>query len=228
LGMRFKSLPGKLHGWDYSAEAAGQLGDFKETAKPSPATVAGRRLNQLAYASALSGGYTWTEQIYTPRVGLEYVFSSGDSDPADETHGTFDNLFPTNHRQYGIMDLFSWQNLQNVRISTSFKPLKPLNVSADYRLYWLADTHDSFYTNKGGRRGGLAATGGAGYGINPGYSSFLGSEIDLVGTYTFWRNASAQCGIGHFFVGDYIKTSLAAVGGATDGNFAYAQLLLNF
>jgi hypothetical protein len=228
LGMRFKSLPGKLHGWDYTAEAAGQLGDFKETAKPSPAVVAGQRLNQFAYATAVSGGYTWTDQIYTPRIGLEYVFSSGDSDPTDGTHGTFDNLFPTNHRQYGIMDLFSWQNLQNVRISTSFKPLKAVNVSADYRLYWLADTHDSFYTNKGGRRGGLAATGGAGYGINPDYSSFLGSEIDLVATYTFWRNASVQGGIGHFFVGDYIKASLAAVGGATDGNFAYAQLLLNF
>ncbi|MDB6038557.1 MAG: hypothetical protein JWM99_2398 [Verrucomicrobiales bacterium] len=228
IGTRFKSLPGKLAGWDYTTEAAGQFGDFKETAKPAPASVAGKRLSQLAYAAAVSGGYTWTQQVYTPRVALEYVYSSGDSDPTDGTHGTFDNLFPTNHRQYGIMDLFSWQNVQNLHISTSVRPSKVFTVAADYRLYWLADRHDSFYNNKGARRGGLAATNGLGYGINPDNGSFLGSEIDLVATYTFHRYASVQGGIGHYFVGNYVSASLAEVGGATDGNFIYAQLTLGF
>jgi hypothetical protein len=37
-----------------------------------------------------------------------------------------------------------------------------------------------------------------------------------------------QTGFGHFFVGDYVKNSLAASGGAADASFLYAQFTLNF
>ena len=137
-----------------------------------------------------------------PRAGLEYLYSSGDSNPTDGKHETFDNLFPTNHRQFGLMDIFSWENVQLLRFMGSVQPFKSLSVAADYRLVWLADTHDSFYTNKGARRGGLGPTDGTGYGINPNSSSYVGSEIDLVATYAIRRYASLQAGIGHFFVGD--------------------------
>src|SRR2546426_6815098 len=110
----------------------------------------------------------------------------------------------------------------------SIKPLKTLTLAADYRLIWLADAHDSFYTNKRARRGGLTPTAGAGYGTNPNFGSYVGSEIDLVATYAFKRFASLQAGIGHFFVGDYVKSSLAGIGGARDATFVYAQFTLNF
>jgi hypothetical protein len=146
VGVHFKSLPGKLRGWDYNLEVAGQFGRYKETAAGA---VAGKNLVQQAYAAVASGGYTWTNAPAKPRAGLEYLYSSGDSNPADGKHQTFDNLFPTNHRQFGMMDLFSWENDQILRFMGSIQPLKSLNVAADYRLIWLADTHDSFYTNKG-------------------------------------------------------------------------------
>jgi hypothetical protein len=111
---------------------------------------------------------------------------------------------------------------------SSIQPLEALTLAADYRLLWLADTHDSFYTNKGARRGGLAPTDGAGYGINPNFSSYVGSEFDLVATYAFKRFASLQAGTGHFFVGDYVKSSLAGIGGTRDATFVYAQFTLNF
>src|SRR6266849_6736289 len=107
-----------------------------------------------------------------------------------------------------MMDFFSWQNVQILRFMGSIQPLKSLTLATDYRLAWLADTHDSFYTNKGARRGGLAATDGTGYGIK--------------------RYASLQAGIGHFFVGDYLKSSLAGIGGARDATFAYLQFTFNF
>src|SRR6266516_2860232 len=132
------------------------------------------------------------------------------------------------HRQFGLMDIFSWQNDQILRFMSSIQPIEALTLAADYRLIWLADTHDSFYTNKGARRGGLAPTAGAGYGTNPNFNSYVGSEIDLVATYAFKRCASLQAGIGHFFVGDYVKSSLAGIGGARDATFVYAQFTLNF
>ncbi len=228
IGVHFKSLPGKLRGWDYNLEVAGQFGRFKETTAGAPASVAGRNLEQRAFAAAASVGYTWTNAPAKPRAGLEYLYSSGDGNPTDGKHGTFDNLFPTNHRQFGLMDIFSWQNDQILRFMSSIQPLEALTLAADYRLIWLADTHDSFYTNKGARRGGLAPTAGAGYGTNPNFNSYVGSEIDLVATYAFKRCASLQAGIGHFFVGDYVKSSLAGIGGARDATFVYAQFTLNF
>jgi len=228
IGVHFKSLPGKMGGWDYNLEAAGQFGQFKETTAGAPASAAGRNLVQQAYAAVASGGYTWTDAPGKPRAGLEYLYSSGDSNPTDDKHETFDNLFPTNHRQFGIMDIFSWQNDRILRFMGSIQPLESLTLAGDYRLVWLADTLDSFYTNKGARRGGLAPTDGTGYGINPNYNSYVGSEIDLVATYTFKQYTSLQAGIGHFFVGDYVKSSLAGIGGARDATFVYAQFTLNF
>jgi len=228
IGLHFKSLPGNLRGWDYNLEAAGQFGRFKETTAGAPASVAGKNLVQQAYAAVASVGYTWANVPGKPRVGLEYLYSSGDSNPTDGKHETFDNLFPTNHRQFGIMDVFSWQNDHILRFMASIEPLRSLTVAADYRLVWLADTHDSFYNNKGARRGGLLPTDGTGYGINPNFSSDVGSEIDLVATYNIKRYASIQGGIGHFFVGDYVKSSLARIGAARDATFAYLQFTFDF
>ena len=215
IGLRVKSLPGQFHGWDYEAEIAGQFGRFKESA-------ASASLDQEALAAHIAGGYTWTGACGTPRVGLEYNYASGDSNPNDNKHETFDNLYPTNHKFYGTMDFVSWQNIHEARVSGSFKPIKPLNVTLDYHAFWLADTHDSFYTVAGARR----ATGG--YGINPNNGSYVGSEVDLIVTCALRPYATLQGGYGHFFVGDYVKSSLAPTGGATDADYLYGQFTFNF
>lgn len=213
FGLRVKSLPGQWNGWDYGAELAKQYGSIN---------IGGRRLDQDAFASAVLGGYTFAKTWGTPRLGLEYDYASGDSDPGDGKSGTFENLFPTNHKHYGYMDFIGWRNIHDARLSASLKPLKPLSVSLDYHLFWLADTHDSFYPESGSGRSGN------GYGKHPDYNNFVGSEIDLDATYTFKPWASLRAGYGHFFVGDYVKSSLAGSGGATDADWIYVQLTFNF
>ena len=75
LGLRFQSLPGKFGGWDYDGELAGQLGNFYDAAL-------GRRLDQRAFAAHVAGGYTLEQDALRRRgLGLEYNFSTGDSDP---------------------------------------------------------------------------------------------------------------------------------------------------
>lgn len=215
FGLRVKSLPGNFAGWDYEAELAGQVGRFKQT-------DAGPSLDQEALAAHVAGGYTWSAVTASPRLGLEYNYASGDSDPNDTRHETFDNLFPTNHKFYGYMDFVSLQNIHDLRLSASFKPFKTLTAAVDYHNFWLADTHDSFYTVSGAPRAG------GGYGINPTYPGHVGSEVDLLLTYTPRRFAILQAGYGHFFVGGYVQSSLAASGGATDADFLYGQFTLNF
>lgn len=214
VGLRVKSLPGAFGGWDYEAELAGQFGDFYDSG-------AGRRLDHEAFAAHVAGGYTWSQTQFAPRLGLEYNYASGDNDPTDGRHRTFENLFPTNHKFYGYMDFFSWQNLHNVRFAASLKPAKGVTVTADYHLFWLADTHDFFYAASGLPR----RTGG--YGIAPGNDNFVGSEINLVATCALGRVGALQAGYGHFFRGDYVRESLAATG-ARDADWFYVQAVLNF
>jgi len=215
VGGRIKSLPRALGAWDYEGEAAYQFGRFK-TSNSSPS------LDQHAYALHAAAGYTWFSLWGAPRFGLEYNFASGDSNPNDAKHETFDNLFPSNHGLYGIMDFFSLQNMQNIHPSLSLQPAKQLTIKLDGYAFWLADTHDYFYLSNGNPR----RTGG--YGIHPEYDSFVGTELDLIASYALTQFAWVQDGCGHFFVGDYVTSSLAAHGGATDANYVYAQVYFNF
>jgi len=225
LGLRMKSNPGDWNGWDYTVELAGQLGHFNDPALP----LAQQSLEHEAFAASVAGGYTWTQSALLPRVGLEYCYASGDSNPTDGKHETFENLFPTNHKFYGFMDFVSLQNIHDVRLTSSIKPLPRLTLTADYHAFWLTDTRDNFYTVAGARRGGIGATPGTGYGINPNYSGYVGSEVDFTATFAIKSYATAQVGYGHFFVGDYIEQSLSApTFGSTDANWFYTQLNVSF
>ena len=225
LGLRVKSNPADWAGWDYTAELMGQYGHFNDPALPSGS----RSLEHLAYALFVGGGYTFTETRYTPRIGIEYNLGSGDSDPLDDKHETFENLFPTNHKFYGYMDLFSLQNIHNVRLTTSMKPSPRLTLQADYPAFWLYQTSDNMYAVNGARRGGIGATAGTGYGINPNYDSYVGSEIDFVATFAVSPHATLEAGYGHFFVGDYVEQSLSApTHGSEDANWLYVQATFNF
>ena len=223
VGFRMKSLPGQLKGWDYALEAATQFGSIKSGGPTS------QRLDHQASALSAGGGYTLPKCPMSTRVGLEYNFASGDEDANDDKSGTFEQLFPTNHKHYGYMDFVGWKNIHNPRLSLSAKPFKQLLVSLDYHLFWLADTSDSFYTESGAARSGQTAAGnGTGYGKNSGYSSFLGSEIELDATYAVTSYLVLRSGYGHFFAGNYQKDSFRAVGGAKDADYFYVQATFNF
>ncbi len=215
VGGRVKSGAGEFGPWDFEAEAAYQFGRFKTSA-------ASKSLDQEAIATHVAGGYTFGDAFGKPRVGLEYNYASGDSDPTDDKHETFENLFPTNHKFYGYMDFVSWQNIHDVRFTASIKPLNKLTVTGDVHGFWLADNNDFFYTVAGAPR----TTGG--YGIKPAAGAYVGTEIDVVATYALKPYALLQAGGGHFFVGDYVDDSLATSGGASDANWVYAQVVFNF
>jgi hypothetical protein len=215
VGGRLKSKPGELGNWDYTLEGAYQFGDFA----PS---FSAARLTQDAFMFVAQGGYTFADWWATPRLGVEYAYSSGDDNPNDGTHGTFDNLFPTNHKFYGYMDFISLQNIQDVRGILQLKPTPRSSVAIEGHGFWLANTSDFFYNVGGAPR----TTGG--YGIHPTYSSFLGTEIDVIAGYALTRFAQLEAGYGHFFTGDYVNQSLAGVGGSKDANYFYVQTSINF
>lgn len=213
LGLRVKSLPGKFGGWDYAGEFVKQLGSVNQ---------GGVRREQDAFAGNVGGGYAWAKSFGAPRIALDYSYATGDSDPTDGTSETLDNLFPTNHKFYGYMDLVGWRNIHNPRVLFSLKPAKSLTLTLDYQLYWLADTHDFFYPQGG------AGRAGNGYGRNPQFDSFVGSETNFDLTYAPTAWLGFRAGYGHFFTGSYVDSSKAAVGGSTDADWVYLQTTFNF
>jgi|ERR1039458_628085 hypothetical protein len=216
VGGRVKSKPGEIGNWDYAVEGAYQFGDFA-------ATATSKRLTQDAYMFTAQSGYTFADCWATPRVGAEFDYASGDDNPNDGTHGTFDGLFPTNHKFYGSMDLISLQNIEDLGVNLTLKPTPRLSVAFMGNAFWLADTHDAFYNVNGGAR----TTGG--YGVHSSFNPFVGTEFTAIAGYAVTRFAQVEAGYGHFFTGNYVDQSLAAkTSGTCDADWVYVQTMIKF
>ena len=222
IGARFRSGTNEFGNLDYTVEGAYQFGNWK------PTTTSIRQGHE-AYAFSANVGYSFPETWGTPRVALEYAYGSGDSSASDSTHETFDNLYPTNHKFYGYMDFASWQNLSNVRGIFQIRPHPRVSLALEGHLFMLADTADSFYNAGGVARGGQGPTAGNGYGRNPCYDPYVGSEIDFIAGFTLTKFASLEAGYGHFFVGDYVKQTWSNPAfGSADADWFYTSLNIKF
>jgi hypothetical protein len=124
------------------------------------------------------------------------------------------------------MDLNSLQNLHDLRLTYSFKPLVNLSINLDYHLHRLARTSDSWYNVAGVARAGGAANAGTGYAISPTFSKSLGQEIDLLVGWHFLPSTQLEVGVSRYFRGDYIKQSLR-IPGSKDANYVYVQITLS-
>jgi len=205
LGTRFKSDPKKLHGWEYDGEFAFQAGQVSD-------------LDLLACALHIGGGYTFANCPLKPRLYLEYNYATGDSDPTDSDIGTFQNLFPSNHNKYGVMDLFAWQNLSSPDVRFRVNPCKQVSLETAFYVYWLADTNDSWYRANGTTRvrpltpAAVDAT------------NHVGEEFDFLVTYQPVKFLNIWAGYSHFFAGNYLK----ATGASDDADYGYVQATISF
>ncbi len=198
-----KSAP-KLVGFNYDAEAAFQTGEQ-------------RGLDLTAYAIHAGAGYTF-DAPWTPRLGIEGNYGSGDNDPTDGSSETFQNLFPTNHKFYGYMDVFSWQNMKELAAQLKLQPAKTVTVQLDYHAFWLASTDDVWY-----RANGITPVRA----LTPAArnaDSFAGSEADVTVTWNVRKWASVQVGYSLFFAGQYLSDT----GADSDADFGYVQTTFNF
>lgn len=221
VGTRWKSKP--LHGWDYTLETAYQWGDVWQGDRTT------RGLTHRAFAAHLSGGYTWEQAAWTPRLGIAYNYASGDRNPADGKNEGFLNLFPSNHGRFGDMDLFGWRNLHNLQLRLAAKPARSVEVEVAYHADWLADTSDYWYRGNGisAVRTSTPATLTAPAGLNVrtiGAGNFAGQEVDLAVKWTVNPHVALDAGYAHFFAGDYLHDT----GPADDADFGYVQATVIF
>jgi hypothetical protein len=228
VGFRSKTKPGAPGPWDYGVEVMGQFGD-RTTVFPSTTVavaLAAPRLKQEAWAFVVQGGYTWKGLPGSPRLATIVSCASGDHNAADRQSQTFQNLIPSNHGVYGVMDLSGLQNIVDYRLSGTIKPTGATSLALDLHQQFLETTKDYWYTSVPRNTPGATPGSGRGFGINPTYSSNVGREADLIGGWTPAHGLLLEMGVGHFFRGAYVKESWSA-SGSKDATYAYAQATLN-
>jgi len=188
-------------GFDYGVEMPFQRGKIGSTDTIS------------AWAAHYVAGQTLASLKWKPRVYGEYNFASGDKDPKDRAHGTFDQLYPTGHDKYGIADQVGWRNIHDLRAGVEFKPDAKWMVNGTYNNWWLAEAKDGLYTAAGALLlRNVAGTAG----------THVGQELDGQATYSVTRQTQVGFGVGHLFPGQFIKSTTAGK------SYTYPYVMLGY
>ena len=168
--------------WAFDSELAGQTGSY----------------GGLDHRAAMVhvGGSFATRLPGRPKLGAAFNLGSGDGDPNDGVHRTFDNLYPLNHVYYGTMDLFALQNLRNVEASVDAALPGGASVRVAYQHFALvAPGTDAWYN---------AAAGIVHAGGDPHAAADVGSEIDVILRARMWQ-VGLEAGYGYFRGGGYLR-----------------------
>ena len=187
-------------GFDYDFEGAYQFG-----------SVGSGDVSAFMIGSQL--GYTASQLWASPRFFLGFDYGSGDRSPGGDVQ-TFNQLFPLGHAFLGYADVVARQNVIDLNLGVSLRPLDKLTFYLAGHLFWRDSTADALYDVGGAvlRDGSL------------GTSREIGQEIDLVLSYRFDRHLKGELGYSHFFAGDFISES----GPDDDIDFVYVQFQHTF
>jgi len=178
-GFRIEGARGH---WDYSATFVSQFGKWGSD-------------DLKACGLAFSLGHTF-DTSWKPHLMTQYVLGSGDKNPEDGIHGTFDGVFGgADTVLYGWMNLFFWQNLQEFRIDLVLAPTETLTFRGEYHYFTLDDAKDAWhYPSRAVRRD---ATGSSG--------RLLGHEVDLTVRKKISGWLELLSGVCFFLPGEYVK-----------------------
>ena len=204
VGKKIPWLPGV----DFKAEQAWQTGEVRAI---GTLTSFSNRSSQpiSAFAGAWGVGYTFSSVPWSPRIGYQYAFASGDDSPDNGSDTTFAQLYPTGHARLGYMDYHAWQNIRAHKIEFSAKPTKKLLLKADLWFFEADEEVDDWYGVGGTttRNGGDQTTIQTGAGTTQliTIDDEYGQELDLTVKYKLFKNFGVVAGYSHYFSGDFME-----------------------
>jgi hypothetical protein len=173
---------------DFTASLVGQTGNYgKDTIR--------------AFGANMAAGLTLPLR-WRPRIAGQFTWGSGDHNPSDGTHGTFDGVFGgADINFYGDMNLFFWANLRDYEWDFHLQPARAAKIAFEHHYFTLDSARDAWYTT------GLAAlrrdmTGNSG--------TALGHEVNLRLSWQPQRWPEIMVGLGHFFPGEFVRKTGAA------------------
>ncbi len=186
--------------FDYDVEIAGQTGSI------GPDRI-------RAWAWSAIAGYNLEPGGLKTRAFVKYDFASGDRNPKDGVHGTFDQLYPNIHDHHGLADQIAWQNLKSLRSGVRVSLRPNWMVAGAYNGWWLASATDAFYNSSGS----VVARDSKGLS-----GTHVGNEYDLQSSYRFDRDMEFGAGIGYVRSGKFLlRTNRAR-------SYTYPYVMLNY
>lgn len=180
----------------------------------------GRWANGTQSAGFCTGGlgYEWPNRPWKPRYFTYYDYASGDREPNDGVHGTFNQLFPLAHKYFGFADLVARQNIHDLNFQLTASPTDKWTLQAWHHIFALDQAKDAMY-NAAGVPIRRDITGGSG--------RYVGQELDLTAQCTLSGRSDILFGYSHFFAGTFVKnTNPVDVSGNAD--FFYMQFTRRF
>jgi hypothetical protein len=178
-------------------------------------------LTQRAGAFAAEAG--WQPAILEglkPWLRGGYDYGSGDSNPADQKHGTFFQVLPT-PRVYARLPFFNMMNTGDAFGEVMLRPSKSLTLRTDVHALRLADEHDLWYSG-----GGAFQPATFGYTGRPSNGqSGLATLYDVSGDYSVTTHVALGAYYG--YAGSQAVTQAIYPTG-TSAHLGYVELLLRF
>ncbi len=203
VGSRFfGKMPIGLHAWDYDTELAGQWG------QASGDTI-------QAWMWSADTGYTVSNYPWKPRIGIGFDYASGDDNPFDDIHGTFNQLFPTGHIFFGYLDQVGRQNIWAQNVNVTVKPHDKVTAQTAWHTFWTDKNRDALY-NAAGMPVRRSVRGRVG--------DEIGNELDFTLQWLVDPHLSLLFGYSHMWTSHFIS----GTGRSEDPDLLYLMYLYQF
>ena len=163
-----------------------------------------------AYAHAIQLGYMQPKKW---EVAVRHTYATGDKDPKDNTHQTFDTPFGLiDGMHYGRMDIVTWKNIDAWDVSVTLFPVAKLRLN-----YALHNLHVAEATDKWYNFGYVNSTGNA--------YTHIGLEHDMTLGYQATPSWQFLAILGYLDAGDFITGNAISQEDATK---LFLQAMLTF
>jgi hypothetical protein len=131
---------------------------------------------------------------WKPRLSMEYSYASGDSNPSDNDHETFQRPFGAKWPVYGRMNLFEWSNIRDMQVNLELKPAKWFSITVIFHKFMLAERKDAWYLNAMAYRDKTGKSG-----------DDVGREFDIIAVFKLPHGNKIMVGFGHFWPDEFAK-----------------------
>lgn len=193
LGMRGSFMPNEE--FVFGGEVAGQFGHYIENGEQAT-----ERDREAYMINAFVEYLGWTKYMYSPKVGAEWIYTTGDRNPGQNGgeysawdpmyRGYFPLLIRPFQGVYYITSRFpggednGMTNQHEFILSGSLQPLDDITFEAKVAGYFFDETPT--------RPGEFYAS----------YEDYIGSEVDLLTTYDYTEDVTFSLLTAWFFPGD--------------------------
>jgi hypothetical protein len=153
--------------------------------------------------------YGWNGKVgvrvpapWDPRIMGQVTFGSGDRDPTDGVHGTFDGVLGgADIAFYGFTNVMYWPNLLDRELTLGLSPHARVEIELGAHLASLASARDAWYSTgmQAQRRDPSGASG-----------TDLGRELDAKVLWQGWDGGEVLFAAGQFFPGSFVRSTGSA------------------